>query len=209
MREAGYNVAQRSDAKARMVQAAEQLIRERGHGATAFADVLERSGASRGSVYFHFPGGKSQLVTEAAEAHARRQVAYIDEIAGLAGSPAEFVTMYLNAARDGMVASGYSRGCGIAPLIVEDDGGAGAAETSRRAFADMTDRLAVHLVAYGMEPAAARELAEALLAALEGALVTARALRSPAPFDSAGAVLAGFAAAGRPGGGGRQAGAVP
>ena len=195
-------MAQRSDAKARMVRAAEQLIRERGHGATSFADVLERSRAPRGSVYFHFPGGKSQLVVEAAEAHAHHLVAYIDEIAGLAKSPAEFIAMYLEAARDGMVASGYSRGCGIAPLVVEDDGGAGdAAETGRRAFAEMTDRLAFHFVAYGMERAAARELAEALLAALEGALITSRALRSPAPFESASAVLAGFAA-------GRQRGAA-
>lgn len=196
MERPGTNVAQRSDAKARMVQAAEQLIRERGHGATAFADVLERSGAPRGSVYFHFPGGKSQLVVEAAEAHAHRQVVNIDEIAGLAESPAEFVTMYLNAGRDGMVASGYSRGCGITPLVVEDDSGAGGtAETGRRAFAEITDRLAFHLIAYGMERAAARELAEALLAAMAGALITSRALRSPAPFDSASAVLAGFAAA--------------
>jgi AcrR family transcriptional regulator len=179
-----------------MLQAAEQLIRERGHGATAFADVLERSGAPRGSVYFHFPGGKSQLVVEAAEEHAHRHVAYIDEFAGLAESPADFVKLYLEAARDGMVASGYSRGCGIAPLVVEDNGGAdGAAETGRHAFAEITDRLAFHLIAYGMEPAAARQLAEALLSAMEGALVTSRALRSPAPFDSASAVLAGFAAA--------------
>jgi AcrR family transcriptional regulator len=194
-------MAQRSDAKARMVRAAEQLIRERGHGATAFADVLERSGAPRGSVYFHFPGGKSQLVVEAAEAHAHRQVAIIDEIAGRAESPAEFVTLYFKAGRDGMVASGYARGCGITPLVVEADGGAGGtAETSRRAFAEMTDRLAFHLIAYGMERAAARELAEALLAAVEGALITSRALRSPAPFDSASAVLAGFAAARQRGG---------
>jgi AcrR family transcriptional regulator len=186
-----------------MVQAAEQLIRERGHGATAFADVLQRSGAPRGSVYFHFPGGKSQLVSEAAQAHARHQVATIDEVAELAGSPAEFVTMYLNAARDGMVASGYSRGCGIAPLVVEADGGVGGtAETSRRAFAEMTDRMAFHLVAYGMATGSARELAEALLSALEGALVTSRALRSPAPFDSAGTVLAGFAEARQRGGSG-------
>jgi hypothetical protein len=57
MERPGANVAQRSDTKARMVQAAEQLLRERGHDATAFADVLERSGAPRGSVYFHFPAG--------------------------------------------------------------------------------------------------------------------------------------------------------
>jgi TetR/AcrR family transcriptional regulator, lmrAB and yxaGH operons repressor len=187
-----------------MVAAAERLIRERGQGATAFADVLERSGAPRGSVYFHFPGGKSQLVVEAAEAHAHRQVAYIDEIAGLAESPAEFIQTYLNAARDGMVASGYSRGCGITPLVVEDNGSTrGTAETGRRAFAEITDRLAFHLVAYGMERPAAREVAEALLAAMEGALVTSRALRSPAPFDSASAVLAGFVAARQRGGTGR------
>ncbi|MGH3167575.1 MAG: TetR/AcrR family transcriptional regulator [Trebonia sp.] len=174
-------MAQRSDAGARMVQAAEQLIRERGHGATAFSDVLERSGAPRGSVYFHFPGGKSRLVAEAAEAYAHRQVAYIDEIAGLAESPAEFVTMYMNAGRDGLVASGYSRGCGITPLVVEDDGGAdGSAEAGRRAFAEITGRLAFHLTAYGLERTAARELAEALLGAMAGALIMSRALRSPA-----------------------------
>jgi hypothetical protein len=118
-----------------------------------------------------------QLIQERGQAHAHRQVAYVDEIAGLAESPAEFVTMYLNAARDGTIASGYSRGCGIAPLVVEDDGGAGGtAETSRRAFAEMTDRLAFHLIGYGMERTAARELAEALLAAMEGALVTSRML---------------------------------
>jgi hypothetical protein len=86
---------------------------------------------------------------------------------------------------------------------VEDDGGAGGtAETGRRAFAEMTDRMAFHLIGYGMERTVARELAEALLAAMEGALVTSRALRSPAPFDSASAVVAGFAAARQRGGSG-------
>ncbi len=54
-----------------MVQAAKQLIREGGYGATAFSDVLTLSGAPRGSVYFHFPGGKAQLGMEAAEAGHR------------------------------------------------------------------------------------------------------------------------------------------
>jgi AcrR family transcriptional regulator len=64
-----------------MVQAAKQLIREGGYGATAFSDVLTLSGAPRGSVYFHFPGGKAQLGMEAAEAHAHEQVEIIDRAA--------------------------------------------------------------------------------------------------------------------------------
>ena len=57
-------IGKRSDTKQKMVQAARQLIRERGYHATAFSDVLELSGAPRGSVYFHFPGGKTQLAIE-------------------------------------------------------------------------------------------------------------------------------------------------
>ncbi|MEV8434745.1 TetR/AcrR family transcriptional regulator [Streptomyces chartreusis] len=169
-----------------MVQAARQLIRERGYHATAFSLVLKRSEAPRGSVYFHFPGGKTQLVMEAAEAHAHEQVEIIDRAAQEAGSVTALIELYFDLGRDGMTASGYARGCGIAPLVTE---GAGLeseelSETGRRAFSEMTDRLAFHFVAFGVEPAAARSLAGAVVAGIEGAMVTSRALRSPAPFDS-------------------------
>ena len=42
----------------------------------------------------------------------------------------------------------------------------------------------------GVENAAARELAHAVVAAVEGAMVTARALRSPEPFDAVRVILA-------------------
>src|ERR1700748_2860469 len=108
---------QRSDARQRMVQAAEQLIRERGYHATAISDILERSAAPRGSVYFHFPGGKTQLAVEAAEAHAHEHAGPIAQAAEQADSAAGLIEAYLDLGRDGMVASGYSRGCGIAPLV--------------------------------------------------------------------------------------------
>ena len=189
-------MARRSDVKAKMVEAAKQLIRERGHGATAFADVLERSGAPRGSVYYHFPEGKSQLVIEAAQAHAHEQVQIIDRVAQDATSAAGFIDAYLGLARDGMAASGYSRGCGIAPLVIEgseepDEMG----EASRRGFSEITSRLAFHLVTFGVDQAAARVLADAVMAGAEGALVTSRALRSPAPWDSLRVALAASVAA--------------
>ncbi|MBV9794144.1 MAG: TetR/AcrR family transcriptional regulator [Actinobacteria bacterium] len=180
-----------------MVEAAQQLIRERGYHATAISDVLERSQAPRGSVYFHFPGGKAQLTIEAAEAHAHQQVQHIDHAAERADSPAGLIEAYVDLARDGMLASDYSRGCGVAPLITEAAGvaadqstgqsakqAADLAATGRRAFAAMIDRLAFHLVDLGLDPAPARQLADAVIAAVEGALITSRALRTPAPFDA-------------------------
>lgn len=189
-------MAPRSDAKHRMVQAAQQLIRERGYHATAISDVLERSAAPRGSVYFHFPGGKTQLATEAAEAHAHEQVKHIDQAAAQAASAREFIEAYLDLARDGMVASGYSRGCGIAPLVTEPDPASGVlAETARRGFAAMIDRLAFHLVEFGLPTAPAHQFADAVIAAVEGALITSRALRAPSPFDAVREIMATRAAA--------------
>ncbi len=46
------------DVRQRMVLSALYLIAECGVQGTSIADVLERSGAPRGSVYHHFPGGK-------------------------------------------------------------------------------------------------------------------------------------------------------
>ena len=100
-------MGQRSDAKQKMVQAARQLIRQRGYGATAFSDVLALSGAPRGSVYFHFPGGKAQLGMEAAEAHAHEQVEIIDRAAGEASSAAQLIERYVDLGREGMVAANY------------------------------------------------------------------------------------------------------
>ncbi|HEX3748927.1 MAG TPA: TetR/AcrR family transcriptional regulator [Streptosporangiaceae bacterium] len=188
-------MAPRSDAKHRMVQAAQQLIRERGYHATAISDVLERSAAPRGSVYFHFPGGKAQLAMEAAEAHGHQQVQLIDQAAAQAGSARQLIQAYLDLARDGMVASGYSRGCGIAPLVTEAEPGSDAlTATSRQAFAAMIDRMAFHLVDLGLPRGSARQLADAVIAAVEGALITSRALRSPSPFDAVREVMAARAA---------------
>ena len=48
-----------------MIETAAVVMRERGVEATSFSEVLARSGAPRGSIYHHFPGGKAQLIEEA------------------------------------------------------------------------------------------------------------------------------------------------
>ncbi|MEW2508090.1 TetR/AcrR family transcriptional regulator [Amycolatopsis sp. NPDC047767] len=178
-------MVRRSDTKQRMVGAARQLIREHGYHSMALSDVVERSASPRGSVYYHFPQGKVQMAAEAAEAHTREQVDMINELAGEASSAEQLVRAYVDSAQEGMLTSGYGRGCTIAPLVLEvgeDSEELGAA--SRRAFILMTETLALRLTVLGADAAAARELAHATVAGVEGAMVTSRALRSPEPFDA-------------------------
>src|SRR3569833_2507086 len=54
-----------SGSRERMVRSAAYLLREHGYSGTAFSDVIAHSGAPRGSIYHHFPGGKTQLAEEA------------------------------------------------------------------------------------------------------------------------------------------------
>jgi len=52
----------RGEVRARMVAGAVRLLATRGLEGTSFAEVLTLTDAPRGSVYHHFPGGKSELV---------------------------------------------------------------------------------------------------------------------------------------------------
>jgi TetR/AcrR family transcriptional regulator, lmrAB and yxaGH operons repressor len=173
-----------SDAKPKMIKAARALIRERGYHATALSDVLELSEAPRGSVYFHFPGGKTQLAVEAVKAYARDQAEMIERAAEAADSPGELVTAYVTRARENL----------IAPVVLEGAGESDLLNAGSAAFSHIIESLAFQFAFFGLDRADARELAEVSVSGVEGALVTARALRSSTPFDSMLVVLTDRAA---------------
>src|SRR4051812_4761623 len=55
----------RSPARARMVRSAATLMRERGIHGVGLREIVTHSGGPRGSLGRFFPGGKTQLMTEA------------------------------------------------------------------------------------------------------------------------------------------------
>ena len=57
-----------SHAKQNMIESAMRLQRKRGVFGTAFSDVIADSGAPRGSIYHHFPGGRAQVAAGALDA---------------------------------------------------------------------------------------------------------------------------------------------
>ena len=80
-----------SDARRKMIESAAVLLAIRGLQGTAFAEVLERSGAPRGSIYHHFPEGKDQLVDAAIELAGERPLRVLDAVEG---APPTEVTRY-------------------------------------------------------------------------------------------------------------------
>ncbi|GAA4846401.1 TetR/AcrR family transcriptional regulator [Pseudonocardia benzenivorans] len=180
----------RTDSKARMVTAARGLFRERGYLGTAMSDVLAASAAPRGSVYFHFPGGKEELGTEVVLTHSAETTALINRVALRVDTPGEIIRGFLDASLERLVASGYRQGCAVAPIVLEVPQTSTLSEATRRSFQDSVVILAARLTEKGVPAEAAHPLAAAAYAALEGALIISRSLRSTTSFETLRDVLA-------------------
>lgn len=165
-----------------MIRSAALLMRERGVEATSFSDVLAHSGAPRGSIYHHFPGGKAELVAEATawagDVSARGLAAALED-----GDPIAAINRFFDGWRAVLRESGNLAGCPVVAAAVEGDRTPGAREAAGAAFARWEDLLADAIAARGIEADRARRLATLVVAAIEGAVVVARAQGSPAPLE--------------------------
>ncbi|WP_326546542.1 TetR/AcrR family transcriptional regulator [Mycolicibacterium sp. ND9-15] len=167
----------------RMVASAALLIRERGAHPTAIADVLAHSGAPRGSAYHYFPGGRTQLLCEAVDYAGAHIAARIEK----AGGGVEVLDVVVDGFRKQLVDSGFRAGCPVVAVAVESgDKGEAASPVIDRAAAAFGrwNALTVdRLTADGVAADRAQELAMLVLAAVEGAIVVARASRDVKPLD--------------------------
>jgi TetR/AcrR family transcriptional regulator, lmrAB and yxaGH operons repressor len=186
----------RKDTRTRMIEAAVEGLQRRGVAGMSFTDVLAGSGAARGAIYHHFPGGKTQLVAEAARRNGADVQARLATLP--AGSPAEVVEAFLAAVRPVLAASTTGSGCAVAAITVDvpdhdgvgtqDDGDADAGSlrhVAATAFGSWIEALTERLTAAGSPPEEARDLATTLVMLLEGAHVLCRAAGNLDAFESA------------------------
>jgi TetR/AcrR family transcriptional repressor of lmrAB and yxaGH operons len=182
----GENVSSRSNGRASrkaFLNATGVLLRRQGYAATGLSEIVERSGAPRGSLYFHFPGGKEELAVAAMERSGealRRAIAATMEVPG---DTAAGVAVLIDALADGLEVSGYRDGCPIATVALETAAGSEPLRaTAARIFDAWIAELQDALRRDGVEPAAAERRAMLALSAIEGALLLSRARRDTAPL---------------------------
>jgi TetR/AcrR family transcriptional repressor of lmrAB and yxaGH operons len=176
-------VGARTDTRSRMVASAALLLREHGVAGTSFARVLEHSSGPRGSVGFHFPEGKSQLVAEAVR-WAGGLMTRVLAKARAEGTPADQVfAMICDFYRRQLRESDYAAGCPVAAVAQEAHADPQFRDVVDQVLADWRRELTGSLVASGHPRRAARELADLCIASMEGAILMARIDRSSKPLD--------------------------
>lgn len=175
----------KSDSRERMVLSAAALLREQGASATSIDRVLEHSGAPRGSVYHHFPGGRAQLIDEAV-ALAGDFITDLIENAMQTDDALEAVDAFFALWRERLVESDFRAGCPIVAVAVEtNDDAPQLARSAATVFARWKAALAALFVRHGVPEERSTRLAAFIIAAVEGAVIMCRAERSTAPLEAA------------------------
>jgi len=166
------------------VDATGVLLRRQGYAATGLSEIVARSGAPKGSLYFHFPGGKQELALAAMEHTGEQLRAGIAALLAQPGGAAASLSRLIDVLAAGLEASGYRDGCPIATVTLEASGTEPVRLTAERVFSTWLAELEAALEADGMEPGAARRRSLMVLAAIEGGLVLARARRDTGPLEA-------------------------
>lgn len=174
-------VSGRRTTRRRMLTSAVEVLRERGAAGVTIDEVLARSKAPRGSVYHHFPGGRQQLLVEALQYAGDLMTSAIGNAAseGPMVLLHQFVELWEEVLRD----SDFAAGCPVvAAAISADDDDAQLLADAAEIFQQWRTALTRSFEADGFDADDAGSLAVTTIAAIEGAVVLCRSLRSAEPL---------------------------
>lgn len=188
-------MAKTSSAREDLISAAVELFGERGYEGVGVAELLIKAGAPRGSLYFHFPGGKEQIGAEAV-ARVGQEVAM--RFRGLHESGVDLDTFIVQVFKTTAKESKDRKFVASCPMAAVASG-FGAADVNlaaavREAFCLWEREIADAAEARGLKRKDAESFASAMLAAIEGAFIVSKAQASTAPHINASRAMQALAA---------------
>ena len=166
----------RGSTRTKMLVSAAEVLRERGAAGVTIDEILARSGAPRGSVYYHFPDGRNQILTEALQHAGDAITEIIDEAATQGGM--YLVHRFVEFWKDLLVESDFTAGCPVvAAAIGSADEEPQLINVAGGIISRWRDALTRAFVSDGFDESDAASLAIMCIASLEGAVVLCRSTR--------------------------------
>jgi len=179
-------MAKATDSKWKTLAAAVKLFRQQGYHGTALQDILAAAGSPRGSLYFHFPGGKEEIGESALTLAGEAVRQGIVRAAEVSDSTEMFLTRVARAMAADLEKSDYQEGCPIATTALETSAQSEVlGEATSAAFRKWEIEISSGLERFGMTRDEADQVDTMVLSQLEGALLLARTYRSPEPLQRA------------------------
>ena len=171
-------------ARDRIVRSAATLVRERGVHGVGLRQIVAHANGPRGSLQRYFPGGKTQLVTEALNLAGAEVLNETESRLLKATTLADAIDAIFAPWRQVLLESNFTMGCPIAATVTDASGDDRLRQHARALLEQWRDSVHAALVKFGAPPSTAQDDASVLLAALEGALILSRANQSTQPLDT-------------------------
>jgi len=173
-----------------ILTATAELMRVKGFGAVGMKDVVAASGAPIGSIYHHFPGGKTQIAREALVAAGAAYGLLIPTLVAPHDDLGEAVESVFAQAATDMTETGFANMCPVGTVAAEvADTVEELRDATAAVFTGWLDGGAAYFASRGIPPTAVRDLTITVVSALEGAFILSRSLRDAEPLRAVGRVL--------------------
>ncbi|GGF32720.1 TetR/AcrR family transcriptional regulator [Williamsia phyllosphaerae] len=174
-----------------IVTATAELMRRQGYAAVSIKQIVAGSGAPIGSIYHHFPGGKSQIARAALVDSGAAYAQLVPTLMEGYDDLGDAIAHAFDAAATTMESIGFANMCPVSTVAGEvADSDESLRVAAAEIFESWVSGAAEFCARRGVEADVAREVAISVICALEGAFVMARTLRSTEPLLAAGATVA-------------------
>ncbi|WXL26369.1 TetR/AcrR family transcriptional regulator [Ectopseudomonas mendocina] len=172
--------------RSKLIHAMADALQRKGLHGVGLSEILEISGVPKGSLYHHFPGGKTQLAVAAIDAIGEQSDQHFSHLFSQQPAPLKALKKWLAGALVQLENSRFERGCPLATIALEsspDDVEIRAA--LQRCFVTIRRGLSDHLHAFGYSREQADKLSALFVSLYEGVLLQARVAGSSEPLLNA------------------------
>src|SRR6476619_6249860 len=142
-------------ARDRIVRSAVELVRERGVHAAGLRQIVAHADGPRGSLQRYFPGGKTQLITEALNLAGAEVLDDTESGLSEATNLADAIDAIFAPWRQVLVESNFTMGCPVAATVVDASGEDRLRQEARALFDQWRDSIRAALVRFGAQASTA------------------------------------------------------
>lgn len=170
----------------KILSATLELLERQGFHNTGLQQIIKASGAPKGSLYFHFPQGKDEIVSLALGKAADLIQLMMQQIFSQANDRAQAITWLFDGLAVRLADSNFEKGCPVATTALEAGDDQPLVQAAcNQAYDRWIDTLASGLRNSGVATEQAGQEAQLLLSQLEGALLMAKVRRCKQPLHQA------------------------
>ena len=160
------------------------LLELQGYHATGLNQIIKESSSPKGSLYYHFPGGKEELAVEAVRRVGAVVLERIQQNLALIEEISESIRSFIMNIALNVERSGFRTGGPITTIALETASTSEALrEECERIYAGWQAAFADKLQAEGVAPERARDISVLIIAAIEGGVILCRTNRSRVPLE--------------------------